>query len=67
MGTRLPFPDAGEPPSVPGASIDAVERYVILKTLEHCDGSTSKAAAMLGISSRKVQYRLVQYREGTRG
>jgi DNA-binding NtrC family response regulator len=39
-----------------------LERYAILKTLEHVRGSTSKAAEILGISPRKIQYRLAEYR-----
>ena len=35
---------------------------MILKTLEHVRGSTSKAAEILGISARKIQYRLSEYR-----
>jgi len=50
------------PPTVPGASILDFERYAILKTLEATGGSTSKTAAILGISVRKIQYRLLQYR-----
>jgi two-component system response regulator HydG len=46
---------------VPGASMADVERYVILKTLEAVSGSTSKAAHMLGISTRKIQYRLKRW------
>jgi two-component system response regulator HydG len=52
-----------EIPSVPGASLRELERYAILKTLEHVGGSTSKAARILGISPRKIQYRLNEYRE----
>jgi DNA-binding NtrC family response regulator len=48
-------------PAIPGASMDEVERYAILKTLEACGGSTSKAAEMLGISIRKIQYKLQEY------
>ena len=48
-------------PTIPGASLYELERYAILKTLEACAGSTSKAAAMLGISSRKIQYKLHEY------
>ncbi len=50
-----------ELPRVPGASIAELERYAILKTLEACRGSTSRAAAILGISPRKVQYKLREY------
>lgn len=52
-----------ELPSVPGASLRELERFAILKTLEHVGGSTSKAARILGISPRKIQYRLNEYRE----
>jgi DNA-binding NtrC family response regulator len=49
-------------PMVPGASMAEVERYTILKTLEHTGGSTSRAACILGISSRTIQYRLQEYK-----
>lgn len=49
-------------PAVPGASLRELERYAILRTLEHVGGSTSKAAKILGISPRKIQYRLNEYR-----
>jgi DNA-binding NtrC family response regulator len=54
-------------PRIPGASLAEVERYTILKTLEHTGGSTSKAAEILGISARKIQYRLQEYQTGVRG
>lgn len=47
--------------SIPGASLQVIERYAILQTLEHTGGSTSKAAKILGISARKIQYRLNEY------
>jgi len=53
-------------PSVPGASILDFERYAIVKTLE-ATGSTSKTAALLGISVRKIQYRLQEYRDASTG
>jgi two-component system response regulator HydG len=52
-----------EIPIVPGTSMAELEKYAILKTLEHVRGSTSKAAEILGISPRKIQYRLAEYRE----
>ncbi|HEY2368421.1 MAG TPA: helix-turn-helix domain-containing protein, partial [Polyangiaceae bacterium] len=52
------------PPPVPGTSIYDLERWAILKTLEACGGSTSKAAMILGISTRKVQYKLHEYSGG---
>jgi DNA-binding NtrC family response regulator len=51
-------------PVVPGATLAELERYAILKTLEHTGGSTSRAAEMLGISTRKIQYRLREYQTG---
>jgi two-component system response regulator HydG len=50
-------------PRIPGSSLRDIERYAILRTLEHVGGSTSKAARILGISPRKIQYRLNEYRE----
>jgi DNA-binding NtrC family response regulator len=49
------------PPLIPGATIAELERYAILKTLESCAGSTSKAALILGVSTRKIQYKLHEY------
>jgi DNA-binding NtrC family response regulator len=57
---------ASEPngmPQVPGSSIAEIEKYAILKTLEHTGGSTSRAAQILGISARKIQYRLHEYQD----
>ncbi len=50
--------------TVPGATLAAVERETILKTLEFHGGSTKKTAATLGISVRKVRYKLAEYRQG---
>ena len=38
-----------------------IERYSILTTLDAVSGSTAKAAEMLDISVRTVQYRLHEY------
>jgi two-component system response regulator HydG len=38
-----------------------LEKYAILKTLEAADGSTVRAAEMLDISVRTIQYRLHEY------
>jgi DNA-binding NtrC family response regulator len=51
-------------PVIPGATLAELERYAIQKTLEHTGGSTSRAAEMLGISARTIQYRLREYLEG---
>ena len=57
----VPQAEAEGPPPVPGTTIHNLERYAILKTLEACGGSTSKAALILGISPRKIQYKLHEY------
>jgi two-component system response regulator HydG len=46
---------------IPGSTLDELERYAILATLEAAGGSTSRAARMLGISVRKIQYRIQEY------
>ncbi len=52
---------------IPGLSMAEVERIVIERTLEAVSGSTAKAAEMLGISRRKIQYRLREWSDGTLG
>jgi two-component system response regulator HydG len=46
---------------IPGSTLAAVERHVILSTLEACGGKTTAAAQMLDISVRKIQYKLHEY------
>jgi len=46
---------------IPGATMAEVERFAILSTLEATNGSTTKAAEMLDISVRTIQYRLHEY------
>jgi DNA-binding NtrC family response regulator len=53
--------DAGLLPVVPGASMAELEHYAIVKTLEHVGGSTIRAAEILKISPRTIQYRLREY------
>ena len=53
-------------PSIPGAKLADLERYAILETLTAVGGSTSKAAEVLGISPRTIQYRLHQYNDAPR-
>ncbi len=48
-------------PRIPGSSMADIERYAILETLEAHGGSTSRAADVLGISVRKIQYKLHEY------
>jgi DNA-binding NtrC family response regulator len=53
-------------PAIPGATMAELERYAILETMKATGGSTSKAAEMLGVSTRTIQYRLHQYNEAPR-
>jgi two-component system response regulator HydG len=46
---------------IPGATLDEIERYAITKTLEATGGSTSRAAEILHMSVRKIQYKLHEY------
>ena len=46
---------------IPGATMAEIERYAILTTLEATGGSTARAAEMLDISVRTIQYRLHEY------
>ena len=48
---------------IPGSTLDTIERYAILRTLEATSGSTGRAAEILGISIRKVQYKLQEYQD----
>ncbi len=58
----LPFGDAPAnslgAPRVPGATMAEIERHAILTTLESVGGSTTKAAKILDVSVRTIQYRL---------
>jgi DNA-binding NtrC family response regulator len=51
---------------IPGATLFEIEREAILRTLDQCGGSTARAAEVLGVSIRKIQYRLKEYRSGAR-
>ena len=57
---RGPRPERKEG-GIAGVSLVDLEREAILRTLELCGGSTTRAAEMLGISVRKIQYRLKEY------
>jgi len=47
--------------AVPGSTMAELERFAILKTLEAVEGSTVRAAELLDISVRTIQYRLHEY------
>ncbi len=67
---HLPAELLGEPctaaPRIPGARMEELERYAILSTLQANGGSTVRAARTLGISVRKIQYRLREYNRAPR-
>ncbi|MGA3120044.1 MAG: sigma-54 dependent transcriptional regulator [Polyangiaceae bacterium] len=63
----IPSSERDGPPPIPGSTIADLERYAILKTLEACGGSTSRAATVLGVSPRKIQYKLHEYELPERG
>jgi DNA-binding NtrC family response regulator len=48
---------------IPGSSLADLEREAILQTLQAVAGSTTRAASLLGISPRKIQYKVKEYRE----
>ena len=50
----------GEPAGA-WSTLAEIERHAILATLEYTGGCTSRAAAILGISPRTIQYRLREY------
>jgi two-component system, NtrC family, response regulator HydG len=47
--------------TIPGATLAELERFAILKTLEAVEGSTARAAEVLDVSVRTIQYRLHEY------
>jgi transcriptional regulator with PAS, ATPase and Fis domain len=44
--------------------MEEIEREAILKTLESVGGSTTRAASILKISPRTIQYKVKSYRAG---
>jgi DNA-binding NtrC family response regulator len=46
---------------IPGSTMADIERHAVLTTLEATGGSTTKAAAVLGMSVRAIQYRMQKY------
>jgi two-component system NtrC family response regulator/two-component system response regulator HydG len=67
--TIRPFTDVADATSgkpgiaIPGSSLAELEREAILRTLEALGGSTSRAAELLQISTRKIQYKLKEYQQ----
>ncbi len=54
---------------IPGVTLAELERYAITETLRAVSGSPAKAAKLLGVSRRTIQYRMREYglSAGTRG
>ncbi|MEY4549010.1 MAG: hypothetical protein RL685_5205 [Pseudomonadota bacterium] len=52
---------------IPGATLADIERYAITETLKAVGGSTTRAAEVLGISRRTVQYRVREWGLTTAG
>ena len=59
----ITLPTRGSGISIPGSTLHEIEREAIVRTLEAVGGSTSRAAALLRISARKIQYRLKDYEQ----
>jgi two-component system NtrC family response regulator/two-component system response regulator HydG len=60
---RAAAPSPGLGVRIPGSTLADLEREAILRTLEAVGGSTSKAASILDISARKIQYKLKEYQQ----
>ncbi len=61
---ELPFesePDVQAGVRIPGSTMAEIERHAILSTLEATGGSAAKAAEILQISVRTIQYRIQEY------
>ena len=65
-GALEPVEHAHSGISIPGSSLALIEREAILRTVESVGGSTSRAAKILGISPRKIQYKLKDYHADAR-
>ena len=51
---------------IPGVTLAELERFAIQRTLDAVGGSPSKAAVILGISRRTIQYRMREWGIGSR-
>jgi two-component system NtrC family response regulator/two-component system response regulator HydG len=59
----VPRTGVGAGVSIPGSTLAEIEREAILSTLEAVGGSTSRAASVLRISPRKIQYKVKEYQQ----
>ena len=62
-GEARPVTNGGLGVAIPGSTFAQIEREAILRTLEAVGGSTSRAASLLQISARKIQYKLKEYHD----
>jgi DNA-binding NtrC family response regulator len=65
----MPAPEAPKAASSPseiipmliGATVDEIERELVLQTLVRCDGNRTRAARVLGISVRTLRNKVREY------
>jgi two-component system NtrC family response regulator/two-component system response regulator HydG len=48
-------------PPIPGSSLEEIENFAIQRTLEAVGGNRTRAAEILGVSLRKIQYKLKEF------
>jgi DNA-binding NtrC family response regulator len=55
------FPAEKVVPLLIGATVDEVERELVLQTLVHCHGNRTRAASVLGVSIRTLRNKIKEY------
>ncbi|KAA0076873.1 helix-turn-helix domain-containing protein [Tardiphaga sp. P9-11] len=61
-GVLVPASDPSEVvPMLIGATVQEVERELMLQTLARCDGNRTHAARVLGVSVRTMRNKIKQY------
>jgi DNA-binding NtrC family response regulator len=56
-----PLPADAVDKTLPGITLEEMERRLILQTLEQVNGNRTRAADMLGVSVRTIRNKLSQY------
>jgi DNA-binding NtrC family response regulator len=56
--TSIAKSDGEGVPPIPGSSLEEIEKYAIQRTLEAVGGNRTRAAEILKVSLRKIQYKL---------